>query len=134
MSVTSKSPAAVAREALAVAEEGLPRHWHKFSPQRFTVPQLFACLVLKAFFRTDCRGTAAILADLPDLRRELGLSRVPHFTTPQKNAARLPGVGPANDLLRRTVRRHLGAAPGRVPAVGLAAADSTGFEASQISP
>ena len=130
MSITSKSPRAVGLEALKVAEETLPLYWHRFSPRKFTVAQLFACLVLKAFFKTDYRGIAVILADLPDLTQSLGMSSVPHFTTLQKNALRLLSFAPANQLLETTVHRHLG----EHPTIELAAIDSTGLETSQVSP
>jgi hypothetical protein len=42
---------------------------HKYSPKKFTQPQLFACLVLKVFFKTDYRGIEKYLLDLSDLRR-----------------------------------------------------------------
>ena len=87
-------------------------------------------MVLKAFFRTDYRGVAAILADCTDLFTAVGLKPVPHFTTLQKACERLLCFGPASDLLRATVRRHLG----ERPHVELAAADSTGLEAGQVSP
>jgi hypothetical protein len=77
----TRSPVALAREALAVARHALPAHASKFSRRDFTQHQLFAVLCLKQFFRTDDRGMTALLADLPDLRRALGLARVPHHTT-----------------------------------------------------
>ena len=130
MSRTTKSPRVVALEALAAGEMALPPYSHPCSPRKFTQPQLFACLVLKAFFRTDYRGVAAILADCADLAAALGLECVPHFTTLQKACERLLGFGPAGDPLRATVRRKLG----DDPHVELAAADSTGLEAGQVSP
>lgn len=81
MSLTTKSPLKVAREALAVGEEVLAPYGHKHSPKRYTQAQLFAVLVLRQFFRTDYRGVIAILEDSSDLRRELRLSRLPHYTT-----------------------------------------------------
>jgi hypothetical protein len=130
MSRTSKSPRTVALEALAAGEAALPAYSHPCSPRKFTQPQLFACLVLKAFFKTDYRGVAALLADCTDLTAVLRLKSVPHFTTLQKACERLLGFGPAQDLLRATVHRHLG----ERPHVELAAADSTGLEAGQVSP
>lgn len=130
MSRTSKSPRAVALEALATAQRALPTYSSPFSRRDFTVAQHFACLVLKSFFRTDYRGIVAILADLPDLRGVLGLKKIPHHTTLQKAHARLLSFGPANQLLDATVRRALG----ERPRVELAAGDSTGIDASQISP
>ena len=43
---------------------------HRFSPKKFTQPQLFAALVLKEFLRLDYRKLAALLADTADLRRD----------------------------------------------------------------
>jgi hypothetical protein len=130
MSLTSKSPRKVALEALAAGEAALPLYSHPCSPKKFTQPQLFACLVLKAFFKTDYRGVVAILDDCTDLAAALGLKCVPHFTTLQKACDRLLCFGPAQDLLRATVTRRLG----ERPHVELAAADSTGLEARQVSP
>ena len=112
------------------ARAALPSYSSHFSRHDFTLAQHFACLVLKSFFRTDYCGIAAILADLPDLRAALALKKVPHFTTLQKAHARLLSFGPMNQLLDVTVRRALG----ERPRVELAAGDSTGIEASQISP
>ena len=130
MSRTSKSPRAVALEALATARRALPRYSGPFSRHDYTLAQHFACLVLKSFFRTDYRGVAAILADLPDLCRALGLGKVPHFTTLQKAHARILALGPFTQLLDATVHRALG----ERPRVELAAGDSTGIDATQISP
>lgn len=130
MSRTSKSPRTVALEALASARAALPDYSSRFSRHDFTLAQHFACLVLKSFFRTDYRGIAAILADLPDLCAALGLRKVPHFTTLQKAHARILSFGPMNQLLDVTVRRALG----ERPRVELAAGDSTGMDATQISP
>ncbi len=109
--------------AAAVAEEGPPRHWHKFapnaspSPHASPSPQRFACPAFMACFRTDRRGIAATLADLPDLRRELGLSHVPQFITPQKNAARPPTA--RGSRRRRSARNYTrGYAPLRPPTFG----------------
>jgi hypothetical protein len=77
----SKSPKAVAAAALGVAERALPPYSAKNSPKLYTQHQLFAVLVLRAFFRTDLRGIVAILEDSTDLRRVLGLARVPHYST-----------------------------------------------------
>jgi len=130
MSRTSKSPRMVALEALASARVALPSYSSRFSRHDFTLSQHFACLVLKSFFRTDYRGIAAILTDLPDLCAALGLKKVPHFTTLQKAHARILSFAPMNQLLDVTVRRALG----ERPRVELAAGDSTGIDASQISP
>src|SRR5215207_7503555 len=70
---------------------GLRRYGQKFSPKVYTQPQLFACLVLKVFFKTDYRGVTVLLEEWPELAGALGLGlgRVPHWTTLQKAGRRL---------------------------------------------
>jgi hypothetical protein len=77
----TKSPRAVAREALRLAQAALPAYSSRFSRKDFTQPQLFACLALKTFFKTDYRGLVQLLQDFAELRQELGLSAVPHYST-----------------------------------------------------
>jgi len=129
MSTFSKSPVRVARRALAAGQKALRPYAHKHSPKKYTQPQLFACLVLKVFSKTDYRGVAVLLADLPDLRRVLGLRCAPHWTTLHKAAGRLLVRRRVRRLLGRTVRRVLG----RRQRVKRAALDSTGFEAGHTS-
>jgi hypothetical protein len=125
----TKSPLHVARRALAVATGVLPLYAHVYSPRKFTQPQLFACLVLKTFLKTDYRGLAAHLADHSDLRAALGLKAVPHFTTPQKASRRLLRLPVARRLFAATVRRFLG----RRRRVRRAAFDSTGLDCGHAS-
>ena len=119
----------MALAALAVARRSLPEYAHRYSPKKFTQHQLFACLVLKNFLRTDYRGLAAHLQDHPTLLETLGMKQVPHFTTFQKAAHRLLQTPPARKLLTATVRLHLG----RKRRVKRAAIDSTGLECSAAS-
>jgi hypothetical protein len=77
----TKSPRAVAREALRLAQEALPAYSSKFSRQDFTQHQLFALLALKTFFKTDYRGVVALFDDFTELRDDLGLEKVPHYST-----------------------------------------------------
>lgn len=125
----SKSPLAVARHALAVGDATLPRYAHKFSPKKYTQPQLFACLVLKTFFKTDYRGLAILLHDYDALRWLLGLEAVPHFTTFQKASRKLLKALPARRLFKTTIRRFLG----RRQRLKRVALDSTGLECGHRS-
>ncbi len=77
----TKSPRAVAQQALRLAQDALPAYSSKFSRQDFTQHQLFALLSLKTFFRTDYRGVIALLDDFAELRADLGLTKVPHYST-----------------------------------------------------
>src|ERR687883_244946 len=77
----TKSPRRVAREALDLAREALPAYSCPTSRKDYTQHQLFAILALKTFLKTDYRGVAAVLEDFPELRRDLGLAKVPHYST-----------------------------------------------------
>lgn len=103
MSRLSKSPVKVAKVALKVGMESLPDYSHPKSPRRFTQPQLFACLVLKVFFKTDYRGMEQILTEFEPLRKELGLKSVPHFTTLQKSERKLLQSQKVSKLLESSI-------------------------------
>jgi hypothetical protein len=77
----TKSPRAVAREALALARATLPAYSSKYSRKDFTQHQLFAVLALKTFLKADYRGVVAALADFAELRADLGLKKVPDHST-----------------------------------------------------
>ena len=128
---TSKSPRKVAAAALAVGQDTFRNYRHKFSPKKFTQPQLFACLALKTFFKTDYRGIQEILQDCSDLTSALGLKKVPHFTTLQKAADHLLRLPQARQLLAVTLHRSRGRR--RRHRVRRAAADSSGFDSGHAS-
>ena len=89
MRTMSKSALRVAREALAVGRAALPAYGSPYSRHDHTQPQLFALLVLKQFLRTDYRGLVALVAEWRELRRALGLRKVPHHSTLAHAARRL---------------------------------------------
>jgi len=129
VSTLTKSPLRVAREALTIATKVLRPYAHKFSPKLYTQPQLFVCLVLKTFYKTDYRGIATQLQEYTELRRTVGLRCVPHFTTLHKASKRLLRLPRARRLLGATIRRHLG----RRLRVQRAAFDSTGLDCGHRS-
>ncbi len=129
MSTLSKSPNRVARMALTTGNRVLAPYAHRFSPQKYTQPQLFACLVLKTFFKTDYRGLTVLLQDHSDLRTLLGLGGVPHFTTLHKASRRLLRTPQARRLFAATVRRF---SPRR-RRVRRVAFDSTGLDCGRRS-
>ena len=130
MSLTSKSPRMVTLAALAVGKEALPDYSHRFSPKVYTQPQLFACLVLMAFLRTDYRGIEQHLLDFAAYRDWLGLKEVPDHSTYQKAAVRFLGRAAALRLLSGSVKLTLG----RRTVIPRAAADGTGLESGHRSP
>lgn len=129
MSRTSKSPRKVLVTAWGVAKAVLPAYSHRFSPKKFTQHQLFACLVLKAFLKTDYRGLATVLKDSPTWCEAIELETVPHWTTFQKAARRLLRSQPVAGLLDETVTQMMG----RKRRVPTAAIDSTGLESHHAS-
>jgi hypothetical protein len=77
----TKSPRAVAQEALRLAQESLPPYSSARSRKDFTQHQLFAILSLKTFLKVDYRGVVAVLKDFAELREDLALKKVPHYST-----------------------------------------------------
>jgi hypothetical protein len=114
---------------MIVAAEVLKKYTHPNSPRKYTQHQLFACLVLKTFLKTDYRGLTAHLADHSDLRNALGLHTVPHFTTPQKASRRILALPVARRLFRAVVRQFLG----RKRRLRRVAFDATGIELGHAS-
>jgi hypothetical protein len=74
--------------ALRLARRHLSDYAHKKSPQKFTQPQLFACLILKAHLGCTCRRCEEFLILMPAVREAIGLQSVPRFTTLQTFADR----------------------------------------------
>ena len=77
----TKSPRAVAREALRLAQDTLPPYSSARSRKDFTQHQLFAVLALKTFLKVDYRGVVAVLKDFAELRDDLALTKLPHYST-----------------------------------------------------
>ena len=131
--------------ALHVGRRTFPTYSCRCSRHTFTQPQLFACLVLKAFFKADYRRIVAYLEDMPGLREQLGLKKTPHFTTLQKASARLlndKGDRKVKRLITHTLYAYHDDAPEADPpperpspayVFDLAAVDSTGFDAGRAS-
>lgn len=132
MAKTSKSPKRILQVAHQLGKQRLRTYSHRFSPKKFTLPQLFACLVLKEFLRLDYRKLSALLEDAPSLAAVIELKQVPHFSTFQKAAARLMVSRHVQLLLDETIDAAM---QHRVmkKRVAMAAIDGTGFETRHIS-
>jgi hypothetical protein len=116
--------------ALAVGKDALPDYSHPCSPKVFTQPQLFACLALMVFLRSDYRGIEAYLRDFTAIGEWLGLSRVPDHSTLHKAAQRFFGAAISDRLLASSLRLLMK----RHKLVQRMAADSTGLESGHRSP
>ena len=69
------------RAAFRLARDALPAYSDKFSRKDFTLPQLFACLVVKEHLRRSYRAAEALLLDCDAWCRDVGLSKVPDHNT-----------------------------------------------------
>jgi hypothetical protein len=100
----TKSPRAVAQEALRLAQEALPPYSAVRSRKDFTQHQLFAILSLKTFLKVDYRGVVAVLKDFAELRDDLALKKVPHYSTLNYAHQRLLKGGPSSTSSRAPSR------------------------------
>ena len=139
MSTASKSPRKVAAVAFETGSRMLPDYSHRFSRHDFTLAQLFACLVLRKFFKAGYRDICAYLDDWPTLRQDLGLDKTPHFTTLQKAERKLLRDARIRKMLTQTIDLALSrdvreaSQPRETHMVERVAVDSTGFEGGRCS-
>jgi len=120
----------LAAAAYRIARDTLPEHSSRYSPKKFTQPQLMVCLVLKTFFNTDYRGIVQILDDCSTLCQVFELKSTPHFTTLQKASKRLLKSAWAQKFIENTAKLVMG----KRKTVKLTALDSTGLQSGHISP
>jgi IS5 family transposase len=79
--MTCQSPRKVMLVAHHLARRVLPAYSTKFSRHDFTLPQLFACLVLREHQKKSYRGVEALLCDAPHWCKRIGMNRVPDHNT-----------------------------------------------------
>ena len=132
--LTCKSPVAVMRAAHALGAELFDEHSHAFSRKDFTLPQLFACLVLREHVKKSYRGTEEMLSDCSDLRAAVGLARAPDHNTLCRAFTHL--VKPSK--MQRALDLQAAAAKAKGlnikgDSVKPAALDSTCFESRHVS-
>jgi transposase len=118
--------------ALRAACDSLPDYAKTKSPKKFTQPQLMACLVIKEFLQLDYRSTHILLMEWSDLRRVIGLTKVPHFTTLCAAAKRLLGKAKTGATLD-AVLDHCRQDNILAKCSKQAAIDSTGLESRHVS-
>jgi hypothetical protein len=78
---TSQSPWKVMREAHRLASQVWPQYSHLFSRRDFTLPQLFACLVVREMMKLSYRKAEALLRDSPQWLSDVGMTRAPDHNT-----------------------------------------------------
>jgi Transposase DDE domain len=113
--------------AVRLARRHLAEYPHVNAPKKFTQPQLFACLILKAHLGCTYRRCEQLLILMPAVREAIGLDQVPRFTTLQAFADR-PDIIALIDSVLSSI--------GRVIAKNQpqdAAVDGTGLEVTSAS-
>ncbi len=116
----------VASLSLRTARKYVEPYSHAKSPHKFTQAQLISCLVLRAYLKTTYRGVIEILEASDELRKRLGLERLPHYSTLKKFADRSDVLHIVDCMILDIVRQF-------APDAEEAAIDSTGMETTSAS-
>jgi hypothetical protein len=77
----------------------LPQYASKFSRHDFTLPQLFACLVLREHQKKSYRGVEALLDDCQEWRAAIGMSGTPDHSTLCDAFKRIAKISNTNRML-----------------------------------
>jgi hypothetical protein len=129
---TTKSPRTVMLRAHHLAEQVLPEYASTFSRHDFTLPQLFACLVLREHQKKSYRGVEALLHDTPEWCAAIGMPGVPDHSTLCRAFGVIVRLGHLNrmlDLQARWAKRRRLMQARRKPV----ALDSSLFESRHVS-
>src|SRR6059058_4035590 len=121
-----------ARVALEVSREVVPAYSHRFSPQRFTQPQLLAILCLVRYEDWTFRAAEVRLAEHGELRRALELQAVPDYSTLFRFMLRVEEKMIAQ-VLAEVVRRFQSRKSASGKAKSTVAVDATGLAPGAIS-
>jgi len=78
---TCKSPRKALRLAYRLAQRAWPRQSQKLGRKDFTLPQLFACLVVREMLRLSYRKAELLLRDSPPWLADIGLDKAPDHNT-----------------------------------------------------
>jgi hypothetical protein len=130
--LTCKSPWKVIQAAHRLASSHLPTYSDTFSRHDFTLPQLFACLVIREHQKKSYRGVEALLRDSPQWLASIGMSHAPDHTTLCRAYNHLIKPGLVDSMLDQQVQwakkqKLLG---GPIKPAGL---DSSMFESRHVS-
>src|SRR6266513_2144720 len=121
-----------ARVALEVSREVVPAYSHRFSPQRFTQPQLLAILCLMRYEDWTFRAAEVRLAEHRELRRALQLQAVPDYSTLFRFMLRVEEQVIAR-VLAEGVRRFQSRRPAPGKGQSTVAVDATGLAPGAVS-
>lgn len=71
----------VARLIYAQTQRAFPPYSHRFSPKKYTLPQLAACVLMSFYFKMSYRDFEELLLMSKELRDALELKSVPDYST-----------------------------------------------------
>jgi hypothetical protein len=121
-----------AKTALEVMREVLPAYGSKYSKHTFTQPQLMTVLCLMRFEDWTFREAEVRLAEHSDLRRALGLERVPDHTTLYRFMRRVTDET-LDEVLVAVATRLMPRRRGRKRQKAVVAVDATGLAPGSVS-
>jgi len=87
------------RDAHRLASRIWPTYSDPSSRRDFTLPQLFACLVVREMLKLSYRKTEALLRDTPNWLSEIGMSRAPDHNTLWRAFGQLLMLRKVNSML-----------------------------------
>ncbi len=122
-----------ARVALEVSQEVVPVYSHRFSPRRFTQPQLLAILCLMRYEDWTFRAAEVRLAEHAELRQALELQTVPDYSTLFRFMLRVQEQVIAQVLAEVVRRFQSRKPPAPDKAKSTVAVDATGLAPGAIS-
>lgn len=118
--------------AYHLAEQSLPQYSNKFSRKDFTLPQLFACLIVKEQMKRSYRGAEALLRDCEHWCKAIGLKRAPDHNTLCRAARFLLREWGVDKLMNKVVQWAALAGILGLSSKPLAV-DSTAYESHHVS-
>jgi hypothetical protein len=121
-----------AKTALAVMNEVVPPYGSKYSKHTFTQPQLMTILCLMRFEDWTFREAEVRLSEHSDLRRALGLERVPDHTTLYRFMRRVTDEM-LDEVLTAVAQRLVPRRRGRKRKKAVVAVDATGLAPGSVS-
>jgi hypothetical protein len=120
------------RAAYRLASQSLPDYSCKFSRKDFTLPQLFACLVVKELMKRSYRQAEDLLADSESWLRDIGMTHAPDHNTLCRAAKLLLSRFRVDRLLDVMTRWAAGARMLKLSSKALAV-DSSMYQSHHVS-
>lgn len=116
----------VTKLSMSLGRKYMAPYSHQQAPKKFTQAQLFTCLILRMYLKTTYRGVVEYLEVAGELRKTMGLSQLPHYSTLKRFADRSHVSELVDALLAEVIAQF-------APEETEVAIDSTGLETTSAS-